>query len=104
MIDIRKNIVSFLNTQFSKNDVKQIDLANYLNVSKVTIFHWTKGVNAPDINLLPGIAEFFGVSISEVLGVGELEEISIKERKVLKAYRDSSPEVKEIIERVLNIK
>ena len=104
MIDVRKNIVIFLNEQFSKNEVRQIDLANYLGVPKSNVYHWTKGLNSPDINYIPRIAQFFNVSVIELLGVEDLEEISIKERNILKAYRDSSIEVKEIIENILKVK
>ena len=102
MIDIRENIVNFLNENISKKGVRQIDLANYLGVSKMVVHHWMKGLNAPTINYIPEIAKFFNVSVLEVLGIEDLEDISIKERDILKAYRDSSIEVKEIIENIKN--
>ena len=104
MIDVRKNIVIFLNEQFSKNEVRQIDLANYLGVPKSNVYHWTKGLNSPDINYIPRIAQFFNVSVIELLGVEDLEEFSIEERALIKSYREASPEAKEIIKRILDIK
>ncbi|MCR4660840.1 MAG: helix-turn-helix domain-containing protein [Clostridia bacterium] len=104
MIDVRKNIVIFLNEQFSKNEVRQIDLANYLGVPKSNVYHWTKGLNSPDINYIPRIAQFFGVSALQLMGLDNLEEITVEERTIIESYRNSSPEAKGIIKRILDIK
>lgn len=105
MNTIRDNVIKFLNDNISNGNVRQIDLANYLGVSKVNVYHWIKGVNAPDVNLYPKIAEFFGVSIIELMGLGdELVALTEKERKLIESYRAASDETKEIIHKILDIK
>lgn len=104
MIDIRENVISFLNAKFSTKQYKQIDLANYLNVTKTNVSHWLSNTNCPDVKLFPKIAEFFNVSVIELMGLNELVDISLKERQMLESYRNSSPEVKEIIDKILEVK
>lgn len=44
----------------------QQQLAEALNVSQSTIASWENGTRRPDINLLPLIADFYGVSINDI--------------------------------------
>jgi len=44
----------------------QEELANHLSLSCQAVSKWENGVTTPDIYLLPGIAEFFGVTIDEL--------------------------------------
>ena len=43
-------------------------LAKHLNVTNQTVSKWEAGQCYPDIQLLPEIADFFGVSLDELLG------------------------------------
>ena len=47
--------------------IKQEELANYVHVSAQAVSKWENG-GVPDIDLLPNIAEFFGVSIDFLFG------------------------------------
>lgn len=49
--------------------LSQIDLAEILNVSQSTITCWENGSRKPDIDMMPVIAEFFGVSTDELYGI-----------------------------------
>lgn len=49
-------------------------LADFLGVSFQTISKWERGETYPDITMLPSIAQFFKVSIDELLGVNKAEE------------------------------
>ncbi len=50
-------------------DMTQEEIANALGVSPQAISRWETGATYPDIELLPVLAEFFAVSIEELLGV-----------------------------------
>lgn len=57
-----------------KQDVTQEKLAAYLNISYQAISKRENGTALPDLTLLPGIANFFGVSTDELLGMKDTEE------------------------------
>ena len=46
----------------------QVELAEKLNLSQSTIASWENGKRRPDLDLLPIIADFFGVSVDEIYG------------------------------------
>ena len=48
--------------------ITQETLAKHLNVTNQTVSKWEAGQCYPDIQLLPEIADFFGVSLDELLG------------------------------------
>lgn len=50
-----------------KNDVTQDQLAGYLGVTPQAVSRWESGVCYPDMGYLPAIADFFSVSMDELL-------------------------------------
>lgn len=46
----------------------QTQLAEKLNVSQSTVASWENGTRRPDLDLLPVIADFFGVSVNDIYG------------------------------------
>ncbi len=48
--------------------IGQQDLADVLGVSFQSVSKWETGISMPDITLLPDIAEYFNISIDELLG------------------------------------
>lgn len=56
-----------------KKKITQKELAEAMGVSFQTISKWEKGVNLPDITLLPTMAEYFKVSIDQLMGVVPLQ-------------------------------
>lgn len=67
-----------------EQDITQEKLAAYLNISYQAISKWENGTAYPDITLVPRIANFFGVSSDELLGINKDEhtaELKVYEEK-----------------------
>lgn len=63
----KKTMGQFLSVLRKKAGMTQKDLAEKLNVSDKAISRWERDENAPDINLLPIIADIFGVTCDELI-------------------------------------
>lgn len=60
-------IGSFLKELRKEKNLTQEALAEQLNVSNRSVSRWETGTTMPDIGMLVGIAEFYGVSIPELI-------------------------------------
>ena len=49
------------------NKMTQEQLADYLNISSQAVSKWETGTSSPDIEMLPRIASFFGITIDELM-------------------------------------
>ena len=58
---------------------KQEDLANALGVTNQAVSRWEKDGSYPDIEMIPAIANFFGVTIDELFGYENDREKKIDE-------------------------
>lgn len=67
-----------------KRKITQKELAEAMGVSFQTISKWEKGVNLPDITILPAMAEYFKVSIDQLMGVVPLQGEEYMVEKVWK--------------------
>lgn len=63
----KKTIGGFIAALRKANGMTQKDLAERLNVSDKTISRWERDDSAPDLALIPVIAEIFGVTCDELL-------------------------------------
>ena len=61
-----------------KRGITQEELANALGVTNQAVSKWESGKCAPDIQLLPDIAEYFNISIDELFGHSVNSDISTK--------------------------
>lgn len=77
----QKKIGSFLKELRKEKGITQEEFVENLNVSGRTVSRWETGVNMPDISLLVDIAEFFNVSIPEIINGERKSEIMEKEVK-----------------------
>lgn len=76
---------AFLKTLRKEKNLTQEQMAEQLNVSNRTVSRWETGSNMPDISMLVEIAEFFDVSIPEII-------------KGERRNQDMKDEVKEVAE------
>ena len=74
----QKKIGSFLKELRKEKGITQEQFAENLNVSGRTVSRWETGTNMPDISLLVDIAEFFDVSIPEIIN-GERKSENMNE-------------------------
>lgn len=54
--------------------IGQQELADVLGVSFQSVSKWETGITMPDITLLPDIAEYFNISVDELLGLKPLHQ------------------------------
>lgn len=100
----QKKIGSFLRELRKEQRITQEDLAEKLNVSSRTISRWETGSNMPDISLLIEIADFFDVSIPEIInGERKSEIMNEEERKIAKTMSDYATTEKEKIFKEMKI-
>ncbi|WP_455539104.1 helix-turn-helix domain-containing protein [Terrisporobacter sp.] len=74
----QKRVGMFLKTLRKEKNITQEQLAEKLNVSGRTVSRWETGVNMPDISLLVELAEFYEISIPEIID-GERKSEEMKE-------------------------
>ena len=63
----KKTIGGFIAVLRKANGMTQKDLAEKLNVSDKSVSRWERDDGAPDLSLIPVIAEVFGVTCDELL-------------------------------------
>lgn len=59
-----------------ERNLTQEEVATHLGISFQAISKWERGDGYPDIELLPALAHYFGISVDELLGVSEQEKKS----------------------------
>ena len=85
----QKTIGKFMTALRKANGMTQKDLADQLNVSDKTVSRWERDEGAPDLALIPVIAEIFGVTCDELL---RGERKSPAERKFMSELEQDSEE------------
>lgn len=63
----KKTIGTFIAALRKASGMTQQELADRLSVSNKAVSRWERDENAPDLSLIPAIAEIFGVSCDELL-------------------------------------
>ena len=71
--------------QFRKaRNLTQEQVADIFNVASQTVSRWETGTNLPDIELLPALADFFEVTVDDLLGV----DIAKKEERIIAIHNE----------------
>ena len=88
-----------------KNDVTQDKLAYHLGVTPQAVSRWESGVCYPDMNALPAIADYFSVSMDELLCyTGVQKAAKVKEYLTEVEHlldRDKVPEALDLLRRAM---
>ena len=91
-------IGNFLKVLRKEKGITQEQLAEALNVSGRTVSRWETGKNMPDISILVDIADYYDISISEIIsGERKSEIMNEEERKIAKTMSDYATTEKEKI-------
>ena len=78
----QKSVGATIATLRKKSEMTQADLAGRLGVSDKAISRWESGQGYPDLEMLPRLADLFGVSIDYIL-LGEKKGIAIAGNLIL---------------------
>jgi transcriptional regulator with XRE-family HTH domain len=93
----------FIAAQRKEKRITQKDLADKLGVTDKAVSRWETGRGFPDVSLLPPLAEFLQISVSEIISGNKMDERSeIMEETVITALHYSN-EYKEKILRLCAI-
>lgn len=65
--DINIRIAENLNQYMAKNNVTQLELAEYMNVSQATISNWCKGIKMPRMDKIDRICKYFNINRSDLM-------------------------------------
>lgn len=63
----------------TNKQITQEQLADVLNISGQAVSKWESDTSSPDISMLPGLADYFGITIDELLG-HRLNSLTNKEK------------------------
>ena len=94
----KKTIGGFISALRKANGMTQKDLAERLNVSDKSVSRWECNEGAPDLSLIPVIAEIFGVTCDELL---RGERKSPEERMEPAAEAETSSKAEKQRQRIL---
>ena len=94
----------FLKQLRKEKGITQEQLAEALNVSNRTVSRWETGNNMPDISILVDIADYYDISIPEIIDGERKSEIMKKEeREIARSMSDYATTEKENIFKEMKI-
>lgn len=97
-------IGNFLKELRKEKGITQAQLAETLNVSARTVSRWETGSNMPDISILVDIADYYDISIPEIInGERKSKIMNEEERKIAKTMSDYATTEKEKIFKEMKI-
>lgn len=85
-----------------KLGLNTVEFAERIHSSKNNVCNWETGRARPDINLLPGICDGLGITISKFFGLPSTEkEMSAHEQLLLAHYNSLSPDRQKLIDTMI---
>ena len=98
----QQKIGRFLKELRKEKELTQEQLAEILNVSGRSVSRWETGNNMPDISLLVELADFYDVSISEIInGERKSETMNENEKEMALSLSDYAEEINKKIQKRL---
>ena len=94
----KNSIGQFIAALRKANGMTQQEVAERLNVSNKAVSRWERDECAPDLSLIPAIAEMFGVTCDELLKGERILDVSPQEKKEPKVEK----QIKNLINRTLS--
>ena len=86
----KKTMGSFISALRRANGITQQELSERLGVTNKAVSRWERDENAPDISLLPAIAEIFGITTDELLSGERKKDFEISETELSKRSEKES--------------
>ena len=97
-MNTKLNIAGNLKRLRKQRAITQEDLANFIGVSFQAVSKWEREEGYPDITILPVIANFFDVSLDELVGMNEIKnQVKLEEIKEHHNKLTSQGKIKEAI-------
>ena len=94
----KNSIGQFIAALRKANGMTQQEVAERLNVSNKAVSRWERDECAPDLSLIPAIAEMFGVTCDELLKGERILDVSPQEKKEPKVEK----QIRNLINRTLS--
>ena len=94
----RNTIGQFISALRKANGLTQQDVADRLNVSNKAVSRWERDECAPDLSVIPALAEMFGVTCDELLKGERITETAVSDKKEPKVDK----QVKALVKRTLS--
>ena len=94
----KNTIGQFIAALRKANGMTQQDVADRLNVSNKAVSRWERDECAPDLSVIPALAEMFGVTCDELLKGERIPDAAPQERKEPKVDK----QVKALVNRTLS--
>ena len=84
-VDISINICNCIDKTIKSKNLTNEGLGSFVGKTEATVRGWRTHKIVPSIDLLPGIAEYLGVSLNELLGLTP-DTLTEEEYSILKKY------------------
>lgn len=87
---VRNQFKDKLNQLMSSHpETSNADLARACGVARQSVASWMNGNSSVDVELIPTICDYFGISVNEFFGQDDVD-LSYKEKKIIDSYRSCS--------------
>lgn len=82
----KSNIQYTINILMEESGHKGSELADAIGVSRSAVSNWMNGKNSIDIELVPRICDFFGITVDEFFGRSEVSHLTEEDANLLNMF------------------